>query len=119
MSPLRFVRAAVVLLALAACGSGGTEVADRTVEVGCGTCQLEVEGEGCWWAARLDGRAVPVRGDALPEDHDGHAPDGMCNVTRDAVVSGTLYETYFLATKFELQPVDPAALAEPVAPHTH
>lgn len=106
------------LLGLAACGSSATEISDRTVEVGCAMCQFEMEGaETCFWAARFDGKTVTVRGDALPEDHDAHAPDGMCNVTRQAVVSGTLYPTYFLATKFELLPIDPSAL--PAEPHAH
>jgi hypothetical protein len=89
------------------CGSNSTEVVDRTVKVGCGMCQFGMPHPGgCYWAVEIDGKVVPARGQALPSDHDNHAPDGMCNVTRDAVVSGTLYETYFLATRFDLQPVE-------------
>ena len=110
--------AAAMLLALGACGSSGTEITDRTVDVGCAMCQLEMdEAESCFWAARFDGKTVTVRGDALPADHDAHAPDGMCNVMRRAVVSGTLYPTHFLATKFELLPADPASI--PDEPHAH
>lgn len=103
----------VLAIALAACGESGTEINNETVEVACASCQLEMEGaEGCFWAARIRGKTVTVRGDALPREHDSHAPDGMCNVTRGAVVSGTLHDTWLDATRFDLQPVEPAANPE-------
>ena len=102
----------VALLALTAVGcDSAEEIRDRTVEVGCGMCRfhrLRDDGK-CYWAADFDGNVVPVQGDVVPDEANNHAPDGMCNVTRDAIVSGTLYPTYFLATRFELQPVAPAA----------
>lgn len=99
-----------VLAVSTGCESDGESITDRTVQVGCGMCRFHREGAtpGCYWAADFGDKVVPVRGDALPRDHEQHAPDGMCNVTRDAVVSGTLYAGYFEATKFELAPVDPA-----------
>lgn len=104
----------------AACGSSGVEVQERTVQVACGSCRLGLEEHpGCYWAADFDGKVLPVRGEALPRDHDSHAPDGMCNVTRDAVVSGTLYESHFAATEFDLQPVEPAADPEFTHEHVH
>jgi hypothetical protein len=112
---MRFAQLTVLALAIAfsfaaGCEDGGETITDRTVQVGCGMCRFHREGAspGCYWAADFDGKVVPVRGDALPADHDSHAPDGMCNVTRDAVVSGTLHAGWFEATKFELAPVAPA-----------
>ncbi len=103
-------------VAFVGCEPSGAEVRDRTVQVGCGACRFHLEGhEGCYWAADFDGKVVPVSGDALPRDHEDHAPDGMCNVTRDAIVSGRLHDTHFVATRFDLQPVEPAAHPE----HSH
>jgi hypothetical protein len=96
-----------LLTAIAAVPSGG-----------CGTCRFRLTSHpGCWWAAELGGAVVPVTGPALPQDHDDHGPEGMCNVTRAAVVSGRLYPTHFIATRFDLGPVE-----EPVDPsqvHVH
>ncbi len=123
---MRFASLAIVLLAwslsfIAGCEEEGEQVTDRTVRVGCGMCRFHREGAspGCYWAADFDGKVVPVRGDVLPADHDSHAPDGMCNVTRDAVVSGTLRAGYFEATKLELMPVATAEQPEPGHEHEH
>jgi len=105
----------------ASCGDGGEKIEDRTVEAACGLCQFEMEGRSeCYWAIRIDGKEVMTRGDALPSDaeHDAHGPEGMCTVARQARVTGTLYETYFLATEFELLPVAPGVVATPHE-HTH
>ncbi len=110
---------AVALATLPACGSGSVEVEDRVVEAACGLCQFEMEGRSdCYWAIRIEGKEFMVRGDVLPTDdeHDAHDDEGMCAVTRNAVVSGTLYESYFLATKFELQPVPEGTTP---TPHEH
>lgn len=112
----------VVGLFVAACDGGGVEIQDQTVHVACGMCRFGLEDperHGCYWAAQIDGRVVPIGGTALPRDHENHAPDGMCNVTREAVVSGTLYEKSFVASEFELQPVDPAAEPEFTPEHVH
>jgi len=105
-----FLLSLAAVLPLTGCDSGGAEIRDRTVRVGCGMCRFGMEGSspGCYWAAEIDGRTVPVNGEAIPNDHDNHAPGGMCNVTRDAIVSGTLYESQLVVTRFDLQPVDPA-----------
>jgi len=122
---VKYLAWAVMAIAVACsgCEPGGEEVADRTLEVGCGTCQLgQTSHPGCWWAAKVDGRVVPVRGDALPSDreHDGHAPDGMCNMTRRAVVSGRLYESHLAVTQFDLLPVDPEDVPDgPTHEHRH
>jgi hypothetical protein len=91
--------------ALAAC----TPAADATFEgdtldVACGRCVFEMEGvQGCPWAAEIEGRHYLIRG-PLPTDHSTHAPDGICNMTRQAVVDGELRDGELLATRFELLP---------------
>lgn len=121
--PLLLCAVAAACLAWAGCEPGGTEITDRTLEVGCGTCQFHrSDHTGCYWAARIDGRVVPVRGDAVPSEaeHDSHAPDGMCSMMREAVVSGRLYESHLAATEFELLPADPDAIPEaPTHEHRH
>lgn len=110
------------LTALTGCEPAGTEITDRTLEVGCGTCQLgQTTHPGCWWAAKIDGEVVPMRGEAIPSDaeHDGHAPDGMCNMMRRAVVSGRLHESHLAVTKLELAPVDPEDTPSPSTHHQH
>jgi hypothetical protein len=102
----RTIALAATLLTVPACGDSSEEIHDRTVEVGCGMCRFHRRTDGsCYWAMRIDGEVVPVRGDAVPGDEGSHDPDGMCNVTREAIVSGTLYPTYFSATRFDLRPV--------------
>lgn len=96
---------AAAWLTLAACGDRGTAVPETRATVACGTCIFKLpNGRGCYWAIDLDGRQVPVTGPAVPLDHESHAPDGMCNVARHAVVEGTLYADRFDATRFELEP---------------
>ncbi len=58
----------------------------------------------CIWAVELEDTPYTVEG-ALPQDHDSHAHDGMCNMKREAVVSGEMKDGKFVATSFELVPV--------------
>jgi hypothetical protein len=109
----------LALMPLVGCGEGGEKVNGRIVEVACGLCQFHMDGRSdCHWAVRIDDQLLMARGDALPSDaeHDAHGPDGMCSVEREARVSGTVYETYFLATEFELLPVAPDTTR---TPHEH
>jgi hypothetical protein len=106
---------------LGACGDGGQQIEGQVVEAACGLCQFRMEGRSeCYWAVRIDGKEVMARGDALPSDaeHDSHGPEGMCTTPRRATVSGTLYETYFLVTDFELEPVVAGVVGTPHE-HTH
>ncbi|MBW2274964.1 MAG: hypothetical protein JRG96_16980 [Deltaproteobacteria bacterium] len=105
-SPLS-VAASLLLVAgaLAAC----RPAADATfhgdiLDVACGSCVFEMEGvQGCPWAAEIEGRHYLIRG-PIPEDHSSHAPDGICNMTRQAVIEGELRGGELLATRMELLP---------------
>ena len=79
-------------------------VENQIVNVGCGTCIYRLpDGVGCYWAIELDGEHYPVAG-TLPKDHDNHGPEGMCNMERQARVTGELRRENFLASAFELLP---------------
>ncbi len=91
------------LLGLLACGPDPIAVRDQTVTAACGMCQLNLpDTRGCYWAVEIDGKAYPVTG-PTPKDHKNHAPDGMCNVKREAVVDGEIRGATFVARRFELK----------------
>jgi hypothetical protein len=125
---LGFHRALALLAAcavLASCEANSRQIDDQIVEVGCGLCQFKIEGNpSCYWAVRIKGvdgvdpAPLMARGDVLPSstEHDSHGEGGMCQVTRTARVSGTVYPTYFLASGFELLPLEPGT---PSTPHEH
>lgn len=121
--PTLALPALTALLLLGACEPAGTEVTDRTLEVGCGACQFGLtEHEGCYWAARIDGKVVPLSGDAVPQEtmEESHQPTGMCSMMRQAVVSGRLYDSHLAVTKFDLLPPDPADIPDaPARTHAH
>ena len=103
-----------LLLLLAACSRiFGVQVPERTVTVACGMCVFHQEpAAGCYWAAEIDGEFYAVNG-RTPPDHDAHGPGGMCTMPRQAVVAGELRGGQLFATRFDLLPLDPAALAAP------
>lgn len=95
------------------CGEPAVQVRSRSVTAGCGTCQFRLtNGVGCYWTIELDGKTYPVTGD-IPKDHAMHAPDGMCNMKRTAIVDGEISGTTFIASRFELQDA-PAPAANPM-----
>jgi len=82
------------------------EITTQTVDVACGRCIFEMEGaEGCPWAAHVNGQHAYVFG-KVPLNHATHAPDGICNMTRQAIVEGHLQGDRFLASRFELLPTE-------------
>ena len=108
MAPLRSPIPAclVALLAvLSACRPAAEATfSGDTLTVACGRCMFEMEGvEGCPWAAEIDGEHYLIRG-RIPKDHSTHAPDGICNMRRKAVVDGELRDGELLVTRMELLP---------------
>jgi len=89
--------------ALIACHDA-VPVEEQIVDVGCAMCVYQMEdAAGCYWAAELEGEPWVVVGHT-PEDHQNHAPDGMCNVERRARVVGELRDARFYVSDFELLP---------------
>jgi len=100
-----------VLLALVACAGDGTPapaadldlvLAGAVVEASCGQCRLDLPGEGCDLAIRVDGATFFVRGTGIDDHGDSHAEDGFCNAVRSARVSGRVEDGVFVAETFEL-----------------
>jgi hypothetical protein len=111
----------LALLAALACGrDAGVVVRDREVTAGCGTCIFHVpEARGCFWAVQIDGHVYPVGGVHPPDDMvTAHEAGGMCAQPRQAIVDGEIRpDGRFLASKFELVPLDDRAA--PAAKHVH
>ena len=87
--------------------------------VACGACVFHMpDARGCYWAAEVDGTYYWVQGvDPQPAD-EGHAPDGMCSMARQAVVGGRLEGDRLIATSWELLPA--TVVPGSVAPsHAH
>ena len=91
------------------CGSSNppspnTKLTAQQITVGCGMCKFDMPSNGgCYWAAEINGQHYVVQGNT-PIDHQNHAPDGMCNITRTAVVDGTIEGRNLFAKRFELLP---------------
>lgn len=108
VSRLGFSGVGLLVWVVACDGTAVRTLDDETVTVACGSCVFEMpEVEGCPWAAEVDGRYVLVQGKVPgPETHDGHAPDGMCNMARKATVSGELRKDALVVSKMELLPAE-------------
>jgi len=103
---VRVCRASLLSASLALIACRGGAVPDRVVEASCGQCQLGMEGSGCDLAVRIDGQTYLVQGTGIDDHGDAHGPDGFCNAIRRARVSGRIIDERFVASEFELLPVD-------------
>ena len=76
-----------------------------TVVAGCSTCIFDMPGAtGCKLAVKINGKAYLVTGSDIDDHGDAHAPNGLCNASRDAVVEGRIDGDRFVATRFTLWP---------------
>jgi len=118
---MRWVVVVVAALALSGCDRiFGVEVAEQTLPAACGMCVFKQTAyPGCYWSVAYEGAYYAVNG-PTPQDHDAHAPDGMCSMQREAVVAGTIRGEQIFVSKFELVPVDPSAVpAAGASTHQH
>ena len=97
----------IVMGAVGACSPGKAAeqvVTHREVTVACGRCIFEMKKAttGCPWAVEIDGHHYLVQGE-VPQGHQNHAPDGICNMRRRAIVDGTIRGDRFISTHFELK----------------
>lgn len=111
------VRVAAATLVVA-CSNSAITLNNQVVPVACGRCIYHMQGvPGCQWAAEVQGKHYLVQSGKLPKDHAMHAPDGMCNMARQATITGTVRGDRLVATQFELLPVDASAVpAKPQYP---
>lgn len=84
--------------------SAATRLEGAIVEAACGECQLDLDGDECTLAIRVDGRVLRVTGTAIDDHGDAHAADGFCNAIRQARVTGRIEGDVFVAESFELLP---------------
>lgn len=97
--------------------SDSVTITDREVTVACGRCVFAMEEAkvGCPWAVELDGKRYIIQGE-VPQDHVNHAPDGICNMPRRAIVSGRVRGDRFISTKLELKPAQDVPTAPRFTP---
>ena len=77
------------------------------VEAACGQCRLEMPGNSCDLAIRINNKAYFVDGTDIDSHGDAHAQDGFCNSIRKAKVQGQIINNRFKATYFQLLPEEP------------
>ena len=82
------------------------ESKSQVVEASCGQCNFGLSGNGCSLAVRIDKKAYFVEGSSLDDHGDAHGKDGFCSVVRKAKVEGEVKGDKFVATSFELLPVE-------------
>jgi hypothetical protein len=108
----RWIAAALLGFAVAACGEPGIPVTDRVVTVACGACIFDMPGaKNCPWAAELDDHHYLLRG-PLPLDHNSHLSDGICNMKRQARLTGEIRGDLLVVSRFELLPAAPEDVPE-------
>lgn len=83
-----------------------TGAKSQIVEASCGQCQFGMKSKsGCDLAVRIDGKAYFVEGTDIHKHGDAHAADGFCSVVRKAEVTGEVKNDKFVATNFNLLPM--------------
>lgn len=90
----------------ASSASHAISLVSQVVEASCGECQFGMGGDGCDLAVRIDGKPYFVEGADIDDHGDAHGEDGLCNCIRKARVSGEVRDGRFVATLFELLPLD-------------
>ena len=75
-----------------------------TVQISCGQCNFNMEGNSCDLAIKHNRRSYFVDGSSIDDHGDAHATDGFCTTIREAVVTGQIKNRRFIASKIELLP---------------
>ncbi len=82
------------------------DAALTVVEASCGQCNFGLKGNGCNIAVRMGDKAYYADGVDKKSIGDEHGKDGICIVVRKAKVKGEVVGDRFVATHFELLPVE-------------
>lgn len=100
--------ALVAVLGLAGCAGSKPLRVEQTgvMEAACGECLFHLPGKGCHLAVRHGTRAYFVDGVDLDSLGDAHAKDGMCQVIRQARVTGELRNGRFVVSRLEMIPLE-------------
>ncbi|MEQ8768069.1 MAG: DUF6370 family protein [Planctomycetota bacterium] len=82
------------------------EVDGLKVDAGCGRCQFGLDDDGCELAVRMLETTYLVDGSSIDDHGDAHADDGLCNAVRQAEVAGRVEDGRFIATSFQVLPLE-------------
>ncbi len=82
-------------------------IVNQVVEVACAYCQFEMDGiESCELAIRHEGKTYLVADRTIDDFGDPHAPNGLCNCIRKVKVSGQVLAGEFVASDFNILPIE-------------
>lgn len=97
---------AVCLLGFAGCGGTTKLVEEQVVPAACGLCKFGMQSQQCELAIKVDMKPYFVLGVDVGDHDKFHEPDGYCMVVRHAKVSGKIVDNKFVASSYELQPIE-------------
>lgn len=96
--------ACVVVSIYSGCEPQGQTFERAAITVGCGRCMFHMpDAQGCPIAAEIEGEHYLIQG-RVPEGHQNHAADGICNMTRQALVDGVIRDGKLITSRIELLP---------------
>ena len=101
---LKIFSISLFLFVIASCATmkNNGRVIEGTYDVSCGTCKMDMTGDDCALAIRIDGKDYYVEGSGIDEHGDAHAANGLCSVIRKAKVKGTIKGGAFIAESLVL-----------------
>jgi hypothetical protein len=76
------------------------------VDASCGQCQFGMKGKGCTLAVKIKTKPYFVEKAHIDSFGDAHDTEGFCSAIRKAKVQGKIVNGKFVATYFELLPID-------------
>jgi len=89
---------------ITSCGQDESKITNQKVEISCGQCNFDLEGNTCDLAIRIGDKAYFADGSSIDDHGDAHAEDGFCSVIREAVVSGEIKKERFVVSEIEMAP---------------
>jgi len=102
-----FVFLNIGLVAMLGCGDSKQKLDKQIVETSCGMCQFgQIDQKGCHINIRLGQKVLPVVGAPKLTMEEMHAPGSYCVAIRKARVSGTIDQDRFLASSWDLLPLE-------------
>ena len=114
---MRARKAARALFALAC--DPGIPIENQVLKTACGSCIFKMkDAVNCPFAVEIDGKHYLVQG-AVPQDHNSHMADGICNMAREARITGVLRDGKLIASSFELLPAEYVPDAPAHHDHSH
>ena len=92
------------LLLITSCGQSDSIIIEQKVEISCGQCNFNMDGNACDLAIRIGDNTYFTDGSSIDDHGNSHATDGFCSVIRKAIVSGEIKNERFIASEIEILP---------------